>query len=119
MIQQFFVLSNRGDVLINKEFLPGLQMNVTEAFYREVLKEENAQKPAFNFQGANFYYLKRETIYLVVSTLSNDSCLGLISALLKIEAMLQDFCGTLSEDSVRKNFILIYEVLNEMVDFGF
>ena len=30
----------------------------------------------------------------------------------------QDYCGVLSEDSLRKNFILVYELLDEMVDYG-
>lgn len=30
----------------------------------------------------------------------------------------QDYCGVLSEDSLRKNFVLVYELLDEMVDFG-
>ena len=33
-------------------------------------------------------------------------------------ARAQDYCGTLSEDSLRKNFILVYELLDEMIDYG-
>lgn len=31
---------------------------------------------------------------------------------------LQDFCGVLSEEAIRKNFVLIYEILDEIIDFG-
>jgi AP-4 complex subunit mu-1 len=31
----------------------------------------------------------------------------------------KDYCGVLTEESIRKNFILIYELLDEMVDFGY
>ncbi len=30
----------------------------------------------------------------------------------------QDYCGVLTEESLRKNFILVYELLDEMVDYG-
>jgi AP-4 complex subunit mu-1 len=30
----------------------------------------------------------------------------------------QDYCGVLSEDALRKNFILVYELLDEMIDYG-
>ena len=30
----------------------------------------------------------------------------------------QDFCGVLSEEAIRKNFVLIYELLDEIFDFG-
>jgi AP-4 complex subunit mu-1 len=31
----------------------------------------------------------------------------------------KDCCGVLTEESIRKNFILIYELLDEMLDFGY
>jgi len=35
-----------------------------------------------------------------------------------VRAPVQDYCGVLTEDSLRKNFVLVYELLDEMVDFG-
>ena len=32
---------------------------------------------------------------------------------------MQDYCGLLSEEAVRKNFVLIYELLDEVVDYGY
>lgn len=116
-LQQFFILSRRGDVLIKKEYRQDVQVNATESFFRRVV--EDGAGPAFTCEGVNFFHLRRETIHLAVATLSNECCAGQLRLLLRIESALQDFCGTLSEDSVRKNFILIYEVLDEMVDFGF
>lgn len=31
---------------------------------------------------------------------------------------LQDYCGSLGEEAIRKNFPLIYELLDEVVDYG-
>ncbi len=31
----------------------------------------------------------------------------------------KDYCGVLTEESIRKNFVLIYELLEEMIDFGY
>lgn len=33
--------------------------------------------------------------------------------------LLQDYCGLLSEEAVRKNFVLIYELLDEVIDYGY
>ena len=32
---------------------------------------------------------------------------------------LQDYCGVLSEESLRKNFVLVYELLDEALDYGY
>lgn len=31
----------------------------------------------------------------------------------------KDYCGILTEESIRKNFVLIYELIEEMIDFGY
>ena len=33
--------------------------------------------------------------------------------------MIHDFCGGLEEEIMRKNFILIYELIDEMIDYGY
>ena len=37
----------------------------------------------------------------------------------KIAKVFKDYCGTLSEESIRKNFILLYELLDELLDYGY
>jgi AP-4 complex subunit mu-1 len=36
-----------------------------------------------------------------------------------IARVFKDYCGTLSEEAIRKNFILLYELLDEMLDYGY
>jgi AP-4 complex subunit mu-1 len=36
-----------------------------------------------------------------------------------IARIFKDYCGTLSEEALRKNFILCYELLDEMMDYGY
>jgi AP-4 complex subunit mu-1 len=36
-----------------------------------------------------------------------------------IARVFKDYCGTLSEEAIRKNFILLYELLDEMIDYGY
>ena len=30
----------------------------------------------------------------------------------------RDYCGVLNEESIRKNFVLIYEIIDEVIDYG-
>ena len=36
----------------------------------------------------------------------------------KVARVFKDYCGTLSEEAIRKNFVLLYELLDEMIDYG-
>jgi AP-4 complex subunit mu-1 len=42
-----------------------------------------------------------------------------LKLLSKIAKVFKDYCGVLSEESIRKNFILLYELLDEMIDYGY
>ena len=42
-----------------------------------------------------------------------------IEILLSIIKEIKDFCGVLNEEMIRKNFILVYEIIEEMIDFGY
>jgi len=42
-----------------------------------------------------------------------------VELLNKMAKVFKDYCGVLNEESIRKNFILIYEIVDEMIDFGY
>lgn len=54
----------------------------------------------------------------VVSTLYNVSPSFVFDALYRCMKVFRDYLGVLSEEAIRKNFILIYEIIDEMFDFG-
>lgn len=39
-------------------------------------------------------------------------------AFCRIANLCKDYCGVLTEESIRLNFVLIYELLDEVIDFG-
>lgn len=43
----------------------------------------------------------------------------MLELLATIARIFKDYCGTLSEEALRKNFILCYELLDEMIDYGY
>ncbi len=64
-------------------------------------------------------YLKGFSVYLVATTRFNSSPSQVLNILNQISKGITDFCGVLTEESIRKNFVLIYELIDEMVDFGY
>ena len=36
----------------------------------------------------------------------------------KVIQLIHDFCGGLDEEFLRTNFILVYEIIDELVDYG-
>ncbi len=120
-ISQFFVLSLRGDTIIYRDFRRDIKKGINEVFFRKVnfYDVEDEAPPVFNVDGVNFIYSKKNELYLVLTTKENVSASYFLEILDKLMKVIRDHCGVLSEESIRKNFVLIYEIIDEMIDFGF
>jgi AP-4 complex subunit mu-1 len=57
--------------------------------------------------------------YFAISNTSGSTFHFVIQLLSTIAKVFKDYCGTLSEEAIRKNFILLYELLDEMLDYGY
>lgn len=118
MISQFFILSLRGDTIITRNFRGNVVKSLAEIFFRKVKFWSGDAPPIFNVDGVSFIYLKTNGLYFVATTSENVSPSYVVELLTKMTKVFKDFCGVLNEESIRKNFVLIYELLDEMVDYG-
>ncbi|XP_020586823.1 AP-4 complex subunit mu-like isoform X2 [Phalaenopsis equestris] len=55
----------------------------------------------------------------VATTRANVSPSLVLELLQRIARIIKDYLGVLNEDSLRKNFVLVYELLDEIIDFGY
>lgn len=123
-LSQFFILSRRGDVIVDKINRDDKKASAKEEFYRKIhslLNSNGSTKlapPVFSIDGTNFTYITAKNLYFVATTKYNISPVYILSLLHRISKILEDYCGVLSEVSLRKNFILVYELLDEIIDFG-
>jgi AP-4 complex subunit mu-1 len=121
-ISQFFILSARGDTIIYRDFRKDLKKGINELFFRKVAfwKDEGGEAPPiFNIEGINFIFFKKFEMYFVFATKENNSPSYYLEILWGLMKVIKDHCGIISEESIRKNFILIYEIVDEILDFGY
>eukprot|EP00003_Mantamonas_plastica_P030245 TRINITY_DN740_c0_g1_i2.p1 TRINITY_DN740_c0_g1~~TRINITY_DN740_c0_g1_i2.p1 ORF type:complete len:479 (+),score=170.79 TRINITY_DN740_c0_g1_i2:376-1812(+) len=119
MLSQFFLMSPRGDTLINKDYRGDIVKGTAEIFFRKAKFWKGDAPPVFNLDGINFIHIKRNGLYFVVTTKMNISASFALELLNRLAKLFKDYCGILSEDSIRKNFVLVYEMLDEVLDFGY
>lgn len=119
MISQVFILSARGDILINRDLRHDLIKDTPEIFFRNVKLSKEDHPPVFNIDGINYIFLHKYSIYVVATTRFNVSPSLVFEYMNQIIKVIKDFCGVLSEEAIRKNFVLIYEIIDEMMDFGY
>ncbi|KAJ7957789.1 AP-4 complex subunit mu [Quillaja saponaria] len=123
MISQFFVLSQRGDNIVFRDYRGEIQKGSAEIFFRKVKfwKEdgEGDAPPVFNVDGVSYFHVKVAGLLFVATTRVNVSPSLVLELLQRIARVIKDYLGVLNEDSLRKNFVLVYELLDEVIDFGY
>ncbi len=62
--------------------------------------------------GVSYLFIRKSGLYFVTATKFNVSPSFVLELLERLAKVFKDYCGVLSEESVRKNFILIYELLD-------
>eukprot|EP00798_Chlamydomonas_sp_ICE-L_P015170 gene15170-21242_t len=125
-ISQFFILSTRGDVIVRRDFLGNVPRASAEIFFRHCKfwkggpggLGEGEAPPVFAIDGVTYLHMKEGGVSLVATARDNVSASLVLEFLRRISVIIKDYCGVLSEDAVRKNFALIYELLDEVVDYG-
>ncbi|CAB1316379.1 unnamed protein product [Coregonus sp. 'balchen'] len=120
MISQLFILSSKGDHLIYKDFRCEAGSDAVNKFYEMVTALTGDQPPVvMKHKELHFVHIKQGGLYWVATTKADASPFTIIEFLNRLTALVKDYCGCLSEKSVRMNFALIYELLDEVVDFGY
>ncbi|BAM40367.1 clathrin-coat assembly protein [Theileria orientalis strain Shintoku] len=116
-VSQFFILSPSGDVLLSRNFRNESTKNI-DRFYKH-LKERGDSVPLFELDGMLYFYIRRSSLYFVITTKYITSPSYVFELLQKITNFLKDFIGLLNEESIKNNFILAYEILDEILDYGY
>eukprot|EP00290_Baffinella_frigidus_P014552 CAMPEP_0180148222 /NCGR_PEP_ID=MMETSP0986-20121125/19839_1 /TAXON_ID=697907 /ORGANISM="non described non described, Strain CCMP2293" /LENGTH=475 /DNA_ID=CAMNT_0022094153 /DNA_START=103 /DNA_END=1527 /DNA_ORIENTATION=- len=122
MIQEFLVISPRGDTLITKKVVSAgiSQRSTADLFLRHVNKEraEGSVPPIFLLEGITFCHQQHNQLYFVFTATKNVQAATLVELLQRLSRVFKDYLGVLTEESVRRNFLLLYELLDEVFDCG-
>lgn len=120
MISQVFILSSKGDHLIYKDFRGEARSDVVSIFYEKVTSLSGDQPPVvMRHKDLHFVHIRQGGLYWVATTTEDSSPFTIVEFLNRFAALVKDYCGSLSEKAVHMNFALIYELLDEVLDFGY
>lgn len=120
-------MSLRGDTIISRDYTGDVHKvkTTSEVFYRKANRWDGASNgseeeapPVFYVDGVQYLYIKIGGVYLVATSRKNVSPALVLEFLSRVANIIKDYCGVLNEESVRQNFVLLYELLDEIIDYG-
>jgi len=120
MIGAILILNQRGDVLITRNYrAEELSRGVANSFRGQVIAVKEVRSPIKSIGTTSFLHIKCGNIFLVAVTRYNVNVAMVFETLHAIAEIFKAYFGKLDEESVRNHFILTYELLDEIMDWGY
>ncbi|KAJ5071544.1 adaptor protein complex 1 mu subunit [Anaeramoeba ignava] len=117
-----YILDPHGQILIMRNYRGDLLIARIKKVIQKVIHgdEEKYKQPIIEDEdGITYAYIQHKGLYFVAATKLNSNMLMIIQFLYKLVQVFQDYFGDVDEESIRDNFIVIHQLLDEMMDFGF
>eukprot|EP00213_Chloropicon_mariensis_P004893 CAMPEP_0197483090 /NCGR_PEP_ID=MMETSP1309-20131121/56696_1 /TAXON_ID=464262 /ORGANISM="Genus nov. species nov., Strain RCC998" /LENGTH=426 /DNA_ID=CAMNT_0043025679 /DNA_START=435 /DNA_END=1715 /DNA_ORIENTATION=+ len=116
-----FILDMKGKVIIYRDYRGDVPISYADRFIEKVAELEDAGKasPIIQDEGVTYLYLQHSNVYLLAVTKSNVNAASTVYFLHKLIDVFTKYFEQLEEESVRDNFVTVYELLDEMMDFGY
>lgn len=120
MIGGLFVYNHKGEVLISRVFRDDIGRNAVDAFRVNVIHaRQQVRSPVTNIARTSFMHIKRANIWFAAVTKQNVNAAMVFQFLNRMTDVMASYFGKVSEENIKNNFVLIYELLDEILDFGY
>lgn len=121
MLQSFFLISKNGEVLIEKHWRDVTPRSVCDYFWDEVNKYETKEEMPPLVHTTKYYLISiyREGMFFVGTTTVETNPLGMIEFLHRMFDTFESYFEEVTETNIKDNFSIVYQLLEEMMDFGY
>lgn len=122
MISAVFLINQKGEIIIYRLYRDDVALSAANLFRVQVIaaKEAGAGAPVKQIEGSTFMYIRHKDMFFVAVSRTNANTASVFAFLY---AMVDIFKGyfeeDFDEDALRDNFTLVYELLDEVLDYGY
>ncbi|KRY73741.1 AP-2 complex subunit mu, partial [Trichinella pseudospiralis] len=120
MIGGLFIYNHKGEVLVSRIYRDDIGRNAVDAFRVSVIHaRQQVRSPITIIARTSFFHIKRGNIWMCAVSKQNINAATVFEFLTKFANTMQSYFGKLNEENVKNNFVLIYELLDEVLDYGY
>ncbi|KAK7195647.1 adaptor complex AP-1 medium subunit [Novymonas esmeraldas] len=119
MASVLYILDSKGGPLIYRSYRGDITQDVPNVFQRRVIDEEEGRiAPVFEEQGHTYTFIRENDVYLLTVSSINTCSLQQIAFLHRCVTVFKAYFKVVTHETVQDNFVIVYELLDEMSDFG-
>ncbi|KAI3382451.1 hypothetical protein SNEBB_006691 [Seison nebaliae] len=120
-ISAIFILDSKGKVLISRNYRGDVDTTLIEKFMPIYIEkeEDGTLTPMIQIERTTFSFCQHVNVFLVAISKGNANAALIFSFLYKVIQLFQDYFKEMEEESIRDNFVMCYELLDEVMDYGY
>ena len=119
MLSGILLFNQKGELLILRAFRQDMRPRLADVFRIQVISNAQIRSPILTLGSTTFSHIKSENIYIVGVTKGNVNSALVFEFLYKLVNLGRSYFGRFDEEAVKSNFVMIYELLDEILDFGY
>jgi len=121
VLSAIYILDMKGKVLINRNYRGDVDNSMIDKFIGLVSEkdEDGSLTPLISTPDCTYAFIKHSNLYVVATTKKNSNIAMIFVLLHKICAVMEEYFKDVEEESIRDNFVICYELMDELVDFGY
>ncbi|KAH9577241.1 Mu homology domain [Trypanosoma melophagium] len=122
MISSIFFLNHQGEVIIEKQFRERCPRIILEDFwstYMTPLRSVTEASSVIPYSRFAFVKIHRNDVVLLAVVTNEVFPLLVMEILALIAKVVQGYLKILSENTLRENFSVVYQILEELIDNGY
>ncbi|AET41623.1 Apm1p Ecym_8350 [Eremothecium cymbalariae DBVPG len=112
----------KGKLLLSRRYKDDIPISAIEQFpYLLIEKEQesNVIPPCFSHNGVQYLFIQHNDLYILTLTRSMYANVAQVFSFLHtLVDVLQEYMKVVEEESIKDNFVIIYELLDEVMDSG-
>lgn len=109
----------QGKMIVSRNYRGDIPKSAVEEFTLYMTETLDVdRRPVFTKKGFTFVYMKRNNVYALTITKKNSNVALMLMYLNRICRVFKEYFGELNEESIRDNFVIIFELLDETMDYG-
>ena len=109
-----------GRIIISRDYRGDVPMSISQKFTKRINNDDDSNmKPIWTLGEYTFAHIIHNNVIIMAITKHNANAMVILNFLYRIVEVFTFYFNELEEESIRDNFVLIYELMDEMMDFGY
>lgn len=121
MIHSLFIVNNSGDVFLEKHWKSVIHRSICDYFFEAQGKAAGPDDvpPVLSTPHHYLINIYRNQLYFIAVVMTEVPPLFVIEFLHRIVSTFEEYFSECTETSIKDNYVIVYELLDEMLDNGF